>query len=503
MVRTNPVTALANVIADRYIAPHVQAQLDRYADARIATRAANRLAMSAYRGPSRGVSLYGRTPQSIRVRRRRVLLRRVRRSTARRGLRRRVSRKAAVKARRMTGRVFSTNMYRRRFKRMRRFNQGKLALQSRLQGGATLPWQTYARFVWRASCETSTCAANPYQTQVADPLADRTFILNQLHKRVALAAQEGLQVTPTWWNVMSSLYEKYLVLGCKFDVTITPTTFPKRLIHSSWDDVNPTNTPTARVLPLNVKSGYWYLRVRYIRASGPTGTELESVGHPIDFTARPPQAGSGSALDVDNKTEQLWPSLREFLADPTVTWKKDTTFVRRKIQVHTQMPIDPQNNSGVGLDFPGLDNKVSYEIEANTRPVRLSVGFSARKHFGVNPRREVPYTAFSGIDQLHPNQCFFVRVGYVAFDENDNVTYSVPLSRNDNVTMEYNMQYYCALREPRVGPYDQPMLPEGQAKASLEGVLGEDDIENESDEEFIESLLPEEAVEEGGEETKE
>lgn len=43
------------------------------------------------------------------------------------------------------------NKFKRSFKRIRKYNNAKLSLQSRLQSGSSLPYQTAARFYWKGS----------------------------------------------------------------------------------------------------------------------------------------------------------------------------------------------------------------------------------------------------------------------------------------------------------------------------------------------------------------
>lgn len=146
--------------------------------------------------------------------------------------------------------------------------------------------------------------------------------------------------------------------------------------------------------------------------------------------------------------------MREFLTDPTVTFKKDTSYVRQKMHVHTQIPLDaPQTTSG-GSAFPGSNSTTSYEIETSTKPVTLKVNFSAKKNFqDTNIMRNLPWQSWD--ESLATDYRFLVRVGYVAFGQNNTIVYHIPLSRNPSIVLETDIKYFVAMRNPKIQPSSQ------------------------------------------------
>jgi len=417
------------------------------------------------------------------------------------------SSKSARKARKMTGSSRVPSLYKKKFKPMRRFNRGRLALQNRLQMGLTLPNRTFARFFWRTSCECNTFSANPKYSGAAilpSDIALRTMIIDNLEHRFTPSSNVSTLIgessawpnptvynKPVWYNLMTQLYNQYMVLGSKLTITIKPTTFPDytpSALTLAHVPVPNTTWATLNSLPLNVKAGFWYVRCFYTRYSGLSGGQSDQVGHFISHVATNP-----STSMTDAHTEQWWPTMREFLNDPTVTWKRDKTVVRQKLQVHSERSVDPVTRD---TSFPGT-NTTTREIECSTRPVTLTVNFSNRKHYGnQDPTRSRQYQTFgsgfpTGTGSTGSPGYFNVRWGYAAFNDNDECVYQVPLSRNPRVSVDYEIKYFVSLQDPRIGPDDPvPVV----APAMMKEFAGEDDID---DDEFVRDLL--DPLEEGEE----
>jgi len=349
----------------------------------------------------------------------------------------------AKKVAKLVGSIPRKSVYSKKSKKMRRFNKGKLSLQTRLQAGQSLPNTTFAKLFWRGSMVMSMISKNPgapNNNSYTGPTHGRTLCLNDISQSPSFNSNIDQEVTyaPMW----QSLYEKFLVLGSKCKIKINPAFYPST-IQSSTNDIA---TYDSRV-PVNAQPGYWYVRCYYERGSEDQGTGSEIVGHPILYN------------DInDPMSENWWPSLREFLSDPTVTFKKDPTQLRTKLHLHSAGNL----YDGTTTAQSTVTDRFSYEIETNTKPVTLSVNFSCKKHFeDKNPLRNRPFTTWD--QQLADPYRFKVRFGYIGFDSTGKIAYHVPIDRNQNRFVELEVEYFVAFRDPKITPH----MTVAQAQAAM------------------------------------
>lgn len=352
-------------------------------------------------------------------------------------------RKLATKAKktnRLVGRSIAKPIYTKRRSTMRRYNKGKLSLQTRLQNGMSLPNTTFARMYWRGNNSAVTTCGNPiYSGTTPIHLNDVTMCLNDISTSPSLSMLHPVTYSAMW----KQLYNKWLVLGAKMTCRIQP-----QIMQTSIPSVNQTSAQQYRnILPLgNIRAGFWYVRCYYERAHT-AGNDPTTVGHPIDDVPRVPSSNP----NVDNKCELNWSTMREFLSDPTVTWKRDKSVLRQKLHVHSPQPINPSGNPGV---IPAENNTISTEIEQNTSPIYLNVNFSAKKHFEEkNPLRNLPFMSWD--QNLAEDYRFMIRIGYIAFGNDNTLAFHVPISRNPRFNAEYDIKYFVALREPKINPHDE------------------------------------------------
>lgn len=213
--------------------------------------------------------------------------------------------------------------------------------------------------------------------------------------------------------------------------------------------------------PRNATPGYWYIRANYKRGQ-------EYVGAPIQ-------------LGTDDYLEQNWSRLRDFLSDPTVSWKKDLTVIKQKTVTNSTGNLATAN---ANLE---TTTNVMYELESVQKPVYLSANFSYRKHFqDKNPMKN---GVFKRTDEQSAvwdlENGFRVRMGYIGFDATGYVTYHIPLDRDLMRYVEVDLKWAVTLRDPIMGPDGESqemamrMLKE-QAEAMKDVKSFEDDDVEES-----------------------
>lgn len=389
-------------------------------------------------------------------------------STNRKRIRRKV--RKTKKLNRLVGKPAPRkSIYNRRTKTMRQYNSGKLSLQQRLQNGGALPNTTFARMFWRGSCGTDFACRNPLlATGDSQIVNNRTLCLNDISVSPVYTYIPNMQHSVTYSPLWRTLYEKYMVLGAKCKIKINTQYYPAGLADMAIADT--VNFTERYNVPPDAQVGYWYVRAYYNRATIPGG-DPTPVGQPIV---------RGSSAD-DPKTEDFWPNLREFLSDPTVTFKKDTTNIRTKLHIHSDANVyntldDPTSNKQKIAPSTGT----SYEIETATKPVYLTCNFSAKKHFqDKNPLRNRPFNEWD--TTLNPIHRFQIRYGYIGFNSTGTVAYHIPIDRNPSRMVELEIQYFVALRDPKITPHDKdiPVDPEALGKLD-ENVVMFDEPEPES-----------------------
>lgn len=386
----------------------------------------------------------------------------------------------ARKTNRLVGKSIARPIYTKSKSTMRRYNKGKLSLQTRLQNGMSLPNTTFARLYWRGNNTANTACGNPNYTGSSPlTLSTKTLCLNDISSPPS--ADGNMNHPVTYASMWKQLYNTYLVLGAKMHVRIQPRTIHNNIVP---DGEPPVTSQLRENLPLSsCRAGFWYVRCFYYRSS-PTPLTVP-VGHPIDDIATIPSANP----TIDNKCELNWSSMREFLSDPTVTWKRDRSLVRQKLHINSTAPINPTTPTPITTG-----SSTSVEIEQDIRPIHLSVNFSAKKHFeDKNPLKNFPFLPWN--QNLAIQRRFMVRIGYIAFANDGTAAYHIPLSRNAYYNAEYDIKYFVALREPKITPHDEPTgsgfrLAEIQAKLDELNQQPLDDDEEELLNDYI--LDPEE-----------
>lgn len=407
----------------------------------VARRSADYLANGAYSAVSRAASSVMRNEEladdvtdhrrirSTRLRRPVSTFRR-RRFFKRRSGRRRVSR--SVK-----------NPYRAGRKPARAYNKGAMNLLGNLQSGGSLPKQTWARFLYRAKGF----------TKMTDPTVSpgslNGFVLNDISGSIygSTDTDSTLHRSIQFLDFWKSLYNKYLVLGAKGYVKITPSLFPSSMGNFYDPSVN-------RPLGMNFydsNPGYYYIQYHYHRG----GTEIGPLSK--------------------------WNSEDEFIIDPSVSWVRERKpkLVNFRIQPsfggaftpsyletrHYRMakdhnavgasalnqPVDLQAalQSGGGGEYSGTTQ--SFEIQQDNRPYVLKFNFSGKKHFqDINYMRNFAFADWSS--NIASSYRFDVRIGYIRFandgkEQEDNFT-NRTIGGVDSFTVEPVIRFYAALRDP-------------------------------------------------------
>lgn len=408
-----------------------------------------------------------------RFRKRRTVRRR------RKTYRRRFSRKYR-KAAKAAPPIPRRTVYTKRFKRMRRYNKGYLNLQRRIQAGSSLPEISFARFYFRMSQSIGFRTVNRNyngSSPVVDDPSFRTVCLNDVsgspigtNAITNLSTDPALQGQIMYKNLWQSLYHSYQILGAKLRIKIKPVVYPGQLAGPNLSDSTSISGNTQ--VPLNAQPGYYYARVYYIRA-GAFVSAPESVGHPINPTF---------GMTVGNPDlwhEEYWPHERDFLADSSVTWKKDTSSMRTKMHWHTNTAVTTSTQNHSTLPTTGT----SYELECSNRPVTLTVKFSKKKHFMVKDALRNGY--WNDFDtQLSEDERFYVRFGYIGFSNNGTLAYHIPIDRVCDRVVDMDISYFAALRNPLVQPTMYNIPEEEEAMAKIEPELMMADDEEDDDDEF-------------------
>lgn len=369
-------------------------------------------------------------------------------------------RRKQYKLAKVAPRVKQNTVYKRRAKGIRRNNVGLLHLQKRIQSGDALPNQTFARFYYRGS-ETLDMGV----TSTNDPLysSQRMFCLNDVSSSPyqysaltdSISTAGGLRGQIMYKELWSSLYSEYQILGAKMNITFKSCVFPSHIA-----SIVP-GAAINRAIPLNAQPGYYYARVYYERNGDP-------VGHPIDIN-------TGT-----HQQQNFWPHLRDFLADPTVTWKRDLTNLRSKIHVtqddtSRQLATDRTNTIPI---YPSTS--LSYELETSNKPVRLTVNFSAKKNFqDKNILHNGPFVDWTS-NVAQPGR-FMVYFGYIGFNAMGNTAYHMPIDRQVQKTVDVDIVYFACLRGPKIFPSQYTDLQNLAGKIQVLDDIPEDDYVSDDD----------------------
>lgn len=387
------------------------------------------------------------------------------------------------------------------FKRPRRFNRGKLRLQSAFMHGRSLPQETSTHVFWRGSGTVDLRAQKGTQG-----LIDTTFCLNTLNGPTVkysgpsihpptdavskLRQMTNLRGSYSYRDVWASLYSQYMVTGARISIRLTRPLYPSilknpgrgSLVDAQSSDVNNTNC---------MMTGFWYLRYHYVRSLIDPKKPVESgavVGHPM--LAHESALGASDLPEVHN-----WSSIRDFMQDPTVLWFRDKLPKATKVH-YTTSSVSMNNAANNNLipdtnlfpeGFQGRPNDtMSYEVEYSNRAVKLIGAFSLRKHSddknmlrngdwmpmsypGVDKDRRAPLGLQSmvtlrtngfpdasapfteaGFVNTYP---FFVRFGYIGFDQTGTPLTCIPPDNIPQRNIEVSCDYKVRLRSPKVEPW--------------------------------------------------
>lgn len=261
--------------------------------------------------------------------------------------------------------------------------------------------------------------------------------------------------------------------------------------------------------------GFWYCRYRYIRSSDGVFLDSDIIGH-----------------KVDTNDFLLWENMRDFMADATVTWKRDKLprVTKMAYSVNNnpgdlgpehfdeaegdQQMVTLQNNAGEITQFPrsattihdarltrteglfasdaarsyermttGQQTKqvhaapmtTTYEVSYSNMPVTWNIKYSARKHLmDTNLYRNgiwqsmTPDSIF-GPERLPEEKDFLVKFGYVAFDASGTLCFTTPIDRIHLRSVEAEIQYFVTLRDPIVDPWTKPVNIDYPEPPAVEG----------------------------------
>lgn len=375
-------------------------------------------------------------------------------------------------------------------KKMRRYNKGSMALQSRMQSGSSLPEETRCRFVWRGSCVINVTGRRDQNQTVpnSNGQRDQCFVMNDIwypygSRELFLAETNyrfhNMSEPIAYQSVWAKLYKECLVTGSKLTLRISRPAYPQYIAHlkpshgNEWEGTGPGAPGTigsgTMMVPTEAMYGFWYLRVHYTRNGG--GYSPETVGH-------------------DPLVSQPWGNMREFMQDASVSYKRDKLPKYTKMgylgeQSDTTLPYGATlTQSAVPLFASGgAGRQPYYEIQLSNMPVKWTHTYSARKHLGISDLRmnltwqALQYETYP--PQTPSGQRYTVKFGYVAFDDTGTVCYACPIDRIPQRQVEAEIQYHCLLRKPTVRPWDYT-IPDGQNLGRIApdtSLLPEQDLE--------------------------
>lgn len=391
------------------------------------------------------------------------------------------------KSRRRFTRRTKKSIYTRRYKGVRRFNRGKFNIGSLLSQGGSLPRQTFVRMQYRVS---STVVFNSGAAACKSRIIEPNSVVFQSN---LVDNPSAIQNQWQYLDVFKTFYGQYLILGAKTKITIQPTNNPER--HASVQAANLAPNLTA-----GDSTGYWYCRLCYVK-------DGEQVGHDIN--------DDGVFDELIN-----WPTMRDFLVDPTVMYVKDRAPNSYKYgYIYANETGQGASSHPFILPYNDPTPRQFYcEAEVKNHNVTFTVKFSAKNHFGdKNYLKNGDWRDWSqgSLDGKHRFRAF---VGYVAFDSSNDATSQAPSNGFARRRLTVETTAYAALQDPRITPSSKIVTPEGrllfeqdEEKEKALKVMNyaitrnqEDvptpELENELDEE-IENLLEESESEEDPEES--
>jgi len=366
----------------------------------------------------------------------------------------------------------------------------EFSFESRMRNAETMPETTFGRVMYRGTAVIA--MGNHRGNNVGG--RQRTFILNtpgrigdyhwtqgegDLHNRDAefndlqaerVGLHAGLRGYPAYWAQWGRMYRNYMCLGSTFNFRITPPVYPSAIILPNKAPSKPSpgtleNTNISqqfrgdRTTP-NASCGFFYMRHCYFQKR-PGSQALSRVGHPM--------YASGEE-DVD-----LWPNLRSFLNDKSVSWKRDEL---PKISVTAfTVPVNTAGNDARIAEVSlGNATSVTYSAEFSKKPVFFTAKYSMKQHRGVEHvmsegnyttmedtfEKDTPRGSIKGvINANYAEKLYRVRLGYIAFDATGSVAFMVPIDNQIERNIEVEARYFCAFKGPRVEPFGDKNLNDG------------------------------------------
>lgn len=318
-------------------------------------------------------------------------------------------------------------LYNRRFKGFRRFNRGPFRIGSFLSSGGSLPRQTFLRMTYRASALVDFSAV---------PAERKKRILEPNSVALHSNLVDNSSANETQWqylDVFKTFYEKYLILGSTTKVIISQVANPTAVGTTVQDNAN---YPTAGPRNNAYATGYWYVRLNYMKDGEEVGADINDAGTVVETS--------------------IWPTLRDFLVDPTVMYIKDVAVRSQKTGF-----LWPKPTATLGSTHSAVPNENTsvaalpqfyYEAVVNNRAVTFNIKFSGKKHFGdKNFLRNGPWRDWSE-GSLSAAGRFQAYVGYIAFDYTNKPVSEGVSNGFYRRRMSIETSAYVACQGPRITP---------------------------------------------------
>jgi len=402
--------------------------------------------------------------------------------------RRNVRRRRTVRRRRSSRPVKS--LFRSRG-RIRRSNTGGFNVNNIMRTGNSLPQTAFG------SCKLVVAAQQHYLGGAIDAYMGsgyaaggryndgrRTICLSTLQYPYAWYQDSSLLQYIRAYGLYRLLYKKYMVLGAKVKIRLTPGLFPLRNTQnpddgysssipaqpkftenavdnpSTWDQVinNAATFATARTTLDSSPNGYFYIRVcvqRFNENGFAVPDPFVDIGHRMLWTDG---AGPTTRIVPYGEVDTVpWQSLPDFLGDRTVAYSRD----RRSWQVGLQ-----DTPAVIGANtFASMVTQsrfVSTNVSGKRPATVLTYKYSLKKLMkDSDPMRSgspfwrsidaAPLSStnntLSSLMLNFPRQDVFLRYGYVWFDPvtgDPQYHYQLPIP----FAAQTEIDYYCAWRDP-------------------------------------------------------
>lgn len=301
-----------------------------------------------------------------------------------------------------------------------------------------------------------------YQTTTIGDPVDEIFCLNKLGGPLCSYAGRPIPTDAarlvgkfSYQDQWAAMYTEALVTGSVLRLTIRRPVHPDELVPMSA-------TVNSSSIPVNSVHGFWYVRYRYNRATDVAVPPPHTVvGHPLMNPSDVPVRDSG-----------LWNNMRDFMTDPTVTWVRDHvpkvtemsyTLRRNTGNFEAAVPLNVAATYNMA-DASGTDPSdapTTYTMQMSHKPVTLVAAFSLRGHTDdLNYMRNAQWQDLSELtvpECSYDNQAagdhFFVKLGYIGFDETGRYSFTLPIDRIRTRNVSASLMYKVHLRSPKIEPW--------------------------------------------------